>query len=167
VLSNQQLYLLNHFALVARRHGLHLPELKELQHDEKQLRQWIDFALSQRSQPAVMDAAAKLAAALSWQGPAPGAAASPDSGGQAQPSQPAQPSPSPPSSQVGMNPRERALALAALQDAAGPIAGFIAEQVDAMGPLSLARYLDQAATLAELSDARRRGLLSACGLTPD
>jgi len=161
VLSNQQLYLLNHFALVARRHGLHLPELKELQHDERQLRQWIDVALSARSQPAVMAAAAKLAAALSGQGPAPGVAASPDHRGRPQPLQPSQPL------QTGMNPRERALALTALQDAAGPIAGFIAEQVDAMGPMSLARYLDQAATLAQLSDARRRGLLSACGLAPD
>lgn len=167
MLSNQQLYLLNHFALVARRHGLHLPELKELHHDEKQLRQWIDFALSQRSQPAVMDAAAKLATALSGQGPAPGAAASPDRGGRPPPLQASPPSPTSHSAQVGMNPRERALALAALQDAAGPIAGFIAEQVDAMGPLSLAGYLDQAATLAQLSDARRRGLLSACGLAPD
>lgn len=157
MLSNQQLYLLNHFALVARRHGLRLPDLKELLRDERQLRQWIDVGLAERARPPVMDAAAKLAAALSLPGPA-AATTSPDPRGRSQPSPPAQ---------TGLSAQERALALAALQDAAGPIAGFIAEQVDAMGPMSLAHYIDQAATLAQLSDVRRRGLRTACGLAPD
>ncbi len=154
MLSNQQLYLLNHFVLVARRHGLHPPDLKELLRDEVQLRLWISTGLAQPARPAVMDAAAKLAAAMSLPGPAV-ATTSPGPSGRSPPLQP------------GLSQRERALAVAALQDAAGPIAGFIAEQVDAMGPMSLARYLDQAATLAQLSDARRRGLRTACGLAPD
>lgn len=154
MLSNQQLYLLNHFVLVARRHGLHLPDLKELLRDEAQLRLWIDTGLAEPARPAVRDAAAKLAAALSLPSPAT-ATPSPGPSSRSSPLQP------------GLSPRERALALAALQDAAGPIAGFIAEQVDAMGPMSLGRYLDQAATLAQLSDARRRGLRTACGLAPD
>lgn len=156
MLSNQQLYLLNHFVLVARRHGLHLPDLKELLHDDRQLRHWIAVGLDELARPPVMDAAARLAAALPLPGPT-AAAASPGPSGRSQAPQPVQP---------GLSPRERALALAALQDAAGPIAGFIAEQVDAMGPMSLARYLDQAATLAQLSDVRRRGLRTACGLAP-
>jgi hypothetical protein len=48
-----------------------------------------------------------------------------------------------------------------------PIASFIAEQIDALGPMSLGRYLDHAATLAQLNDTRRRALRAACGLAPD
>jgi hypothetical protein len=168
VLSNQQLYLVNHFALVARRHGLHLPDLKELLRDETELRQWIDIGLSELSHPAVIDAAAKLSAALSWQGqPAAAAAGSRPVPRPAATATPAGPrGPSAPS-RAGLSPQERDLALAALQDVAGPIAGFIAEQVDAMGPMSLGRYLDQAATLAQLNGARRRALRVACGLAGD
>ena len=60
MLSNQQLYLVNHFALVARRHGLQPPDLKELLADEIQLRQWIDVGLAELAHPAVKDATAKL-----------------------------------------------------------------------------------------------------------
>lgn len=155
MLSNQQLYLVNHFALVARRHGLQLPDLKELLADEKQLRQWVDVGLADLAHPAVKDAAAKLAAALFGQVHPAAAGTPPSTRGASEPPKP------------GMSARERALALAALQDAAGPIASFIAEQIDALGPMSLGRYLDHAATLAQLNDTRRRALRAACGLAPD
>ncbi len=175
MLSNQQLYLVNHFALVARRHGLQLPDLKELLADEIQLRQWIDVGLAELTHPAVKDAAAKLAAALFGQGH-PAAAGTPTPPrGASQPLNPGMSTPGRPKGEyrsaqhegTAVSARERALALAALHDAAGPIASFIAEQIDALGPMSLGRYLDHAATLAQLTDTRRRALRAACGLTPD
>jgi hypothetical protein len=167
VLSNQQLYLVNHFALVARRQGVALPDLKELLRDEVRLRQCVEGALADQGRPALAEAAAKVAAAMSWPVPAEMAAAGtrppPRIDALATPSGAAMPSPQP---QSGLSTQERAQALAALQDAAGPIASFIAEQVDALGPTSLGHYLDQAATLAQLGEARRRALRAACGLGP-
>lgn len=166
MLSSQQLYLVNHFALVARRHGLHLPDLKELLRDEALLRQHVEAGLLPTAQPAVADAAAKVATALSWRAPA-GTTAAPAA---AAPAQAPRGQPAPPpggTTPPGLSPQERERALAALQEAAGPIAGFIAEQVDALGPMGLSRYLDQAADLAQLSAARRRALRAACGLAPD
>lgn len=150
MLNDQQLYFLNHFAFVARRHGLRLPDLKDLMQNEARLQEWIDVGLSELTQPAVMDAAAKLAATLRGQTP----------------SVPHQKDPSPRGG-PGLSSKERASALAALQDAAGPIAGLIVERLDAMGPMSLDSYLDHAAALAQLNDSRRRALRAACGLAPD
>lgn len=150
MLSNQQLYLLNHFAFVARRHGLRLPDLNDLMHNEARLQEWIDIGLSELTKPAVMDAAAKLAATLRGQ-----ATSVPHAKGTS------------PRDVPGLSPKERDLALAALQDVAGPIASLIVERLDAMGPMSLDSYLDHAAALAQLNATRRRSLRAACGLAPD
>ena len=167
MLNSQQVYLVNHFALVARRQGLHLPDLKELLRDEALLRQHVQAGLAPTAPASVAEAAAKVAAAMSW--PArPGSEALPATPARAAAAAPTQARQVPPAATGGaLTAQERALALAALQDAAGPIAAFIAEQVDALGPMSLSRYLDQAATLAQLSGARRRALRLACGLAAD
>lgn len=151
MLNNQQLYLVNHFALVARRSGLHLPDLKLLLKDEARLRSEVETALTLTQWPAVTDAARKVAAAFGWP------LAPPESPGR-QARAPAAPAAAP------MTADERARAKAALLAVAGPIAGFIAEQIGDAAPLRLDEFVDQAAALAQLSDDRRRALRTACGL---
>lgn len=140
MLSNQQLYLVNHFALVARHHGIHLPDLKELLADLPMLRRHVEAGMAPGADPAVTEAAAKLAAAMAWRPATAGAAA-------------------------GMTAAEFARARAALLSAAGPIAEFIADRIDPMTTgMSLGRFVDEAAALAQLDAPRHRALRRACGL---
>ncbi len=142
MLSNQQLYLVNHFALVARHHGIHLPDLKELLADLPMLRRHVEAGLAPGADPAVTEAAAKLAAAMAWRPSTAGGGAT-----------------------DGMTAAEFARARAALVSAAGPIAEFIADRIDPMATgMSLARFVDEAAALAQLDAARHRALRRACGL---
>lgn len=140
MLSNQQLYLVNHFALVARHHGIHLPDLKELLADLQLLRRHVEAGMAPGADPAVTEAAAKLAAAMAWRPSTAGAAA-------------------------GMTAAEFARARAALLSAAGPIAEFIADRIDPITTgMSLGRFVDEAAALAQLDAPRHRALRRACGL---
>ncbi len=156
MLSNQQLYLVNHFALVARRHGLHLPDLKALLQDEGRLRAHVEAAMAGGAGPEVRKAATQLSAAFSWTltplGPALGSKTSLPGGTVAD----VAPGP--------MTPEERTRARAALLAVAGPIADFIAEQIGQSPGLSLQQFIEQAADLAQLSQERRRALRAACGL---
>ena len=145
MLSNQQLYLVNHYLLVARRHGIRLPDLKLLLDDAALLRGHVEQGLLPGAHPAVVEAAAKVAASMNWR-PA---------------SAPAQAAP-------GMTPEEFERAKKSLLAVAGPIAGFIIEQIDTTTvPMSLDRFLSEAAALAELDEAHRRALRKSCGLSAD
>lgn len=145
MLSNQQLYLVNHFVLVARRRGIHLPELKLLLDDAALLRRHVEQVLAPGADPAVAEAAGKVAASMNWSLASASAQADP-----------------------GMTPDEFVRAKKALLAVAGPIAGFIVEQIDtATVPMSLSRFLDEAAALAQLDEAHRRTLRKSCGLSAD
>ncbi len=174
MLSNQQLYLVNHFALLARRHGIALPDLRVLLQDENQLLAQVEAAQAQTVAPAVADAARKLAMAFSWPLSTPVAAVDPGATRAASP--PLAPAPhvsdrKPPApageavpSATPMASDELARARAALRVAAGPIADFIVEQIDDADRLTLRQFIEQAATLAQLDSDRRRALRVACGL---
>lgn len=145
MLSNQQLYLVNHYALVARRHGIHLPDLKLLLADAQLLRRHVEQGLLPGADAAVAEAAAKVAASMNWR-----------------------PAPAPASPAQGIAPEDLRRAQAALVVVAGPIASLIVEQIDATDPaMTLSRFLDEAAAMAQLDDTRRRALRQACGLASD
>lgn len=150
--SNQKLFLVNHFALAARRAGITLPELTVMFEDEVLLKSHIDRALTSAHAP-VVEAARAVAVAFNWRGaPAGGSGASAP-----RTSAPAEPP---------MTTAERMLAKEELLKVVGPIADFIVDQIGDTERMSLRRFLTQAGDLAELSADKRRELFAACGLEP-
>jgi hypothetical protein len=155
VFSNQKLFLVNHFALEAKRAGMALPELAAMFEDEALLKSHIDQALASAHTP-VVEAARAVAAAFNWRGApptlsatAPTRAAAPRAAGE------------PP-----MTAAERSLAQAELLKVVGPIADFIVEQIGDTGRMSLRKFLNQAADFADLSADKRQELFAACKLDP-
>lgn len=154
MLNSQQLYFVNHYALVARRHGIQLPELNALLNDPERLRSCVEQGLLPGADDEVAEAAAKLAASMNWT-KVPARAQSP---------QPRAPN----ASGQFMTPDELDRAKAALLAVAGPIADIVVEQIDlTRAPKSLAAFLDEAVALAQLDDEHRRALRTACGLSAD
>jgi len=156
VFSNQKLFLVNHFALAAKRAGIALPELSVMFEDEALLRSHIEKALVCAHAP-VVEAARAVAAAFAWRG-APSTAAAPGASRAAAPRAAAAEPP--------MTAAERSLAQTELLKVVGPIADFIVDQIGDTGRMSLRKFLTQAADLADLSADKRQELFAACNLEP-
>jgi hypothetical protein len=156
VFSNQKLFLVNHFALAAKRAGIALPELAVMFEDEALLKSHIDQALASAHAP-VVEAARAVAAAFNWRG-ATSAASAPNATRVAAPRAAA--------AEPSMTAAERSLALAELLKVVGPIADFIVDQIGDTGRMSLRKFLTQAADLADLSADKRQELFAACNLDP-
>jgi hypothetical protein len=153
VFSNQKLFLVNHFALAAKRAGIALPELAVMFEDEALLRSHIEQALTSAQAP-VVEAARAVAAAFNWRGAPPTLSASAATRATAP-----RPAAEPP-----MTAAERSLAQAELLKVVGPIADFIVDQIGDSGRMSLRKFLAQAADLADLSADKRQELFAACNL---
>ncbi len=151
--SNQKLFLVNHFALAAKRAGIALPELAVMFEDEALLKSHIDQALRSAHAP-VVEAARAVATAFNWRGAPPTLSAT-----AATRSASSRAATEPP-----MTAAERSLAQAELLKVVGPIADFIVEQIGDSERMSLRKFLAQAADLAELSADKRRELFAACNL---
>jgi hypothetical protein len=154
VLSNQKLFLVNHFALAAKRAGIALPELAVMFEDEALLKSHIDQALASAHAP-VVEAARAVAAAFNWR----------DATSTATPTGVSRPAPSrAAAAEPPMTSAERSLAQTELLKVVGPIADFIVDQIGDTGRMSLRKFLTQAADLADLSADKRQELFAACNL---
>ena len=151
---NQKLFLVNRFAMAAKRAGLPLPELSVMFEDEALLRPHIEQALASAPAP-VVDAARAVATAFAWSGAQPAAFVTGAMRTAASRSAAAA---------LPMMASERSLAQAELLKVVGPIADFIVDQIGDTERMSLRKFLAQAADFADLSADKRQELFAACNL---
>lgn len=157
--SNQKLFLVNHFALAAKRAGLPLPELSVMFEDEALLRSRIEQALASEHAP-VVEAARAVATAFAWRGAQPSASAT----GATRTAASRSAAPRSAAAELPMTASERSHAQAELLKVVGPIADFIVDQIGDTERTSLRKFLSQAADLADLSADKRQELFAACNL---
>lgn len=157
MLSNQKLFLVNHFALAAKRAGLSLPELSAMFDNEALLRSHVEQALACAHAP-VVEAARAVATAFAWRDAQPAATST----GSTRTASSRSAASRSAAVDLPMTATERSVAQAELLKVVGPIADFIVDQIGDTERMSLRKFLSQAADLADLSADKRQELFAAC-----